>query len=115
MHPLLNDVYRSATIKLVAFFRAAERKGRCGPALYLFNRFLEEATASKIHDESDQKRFFDLLKKEFALELSAIKQRAAEEDAKWRAVFDQFGQTAITPPQKPKGAKPRQRASRSQP
>jgi len=92
LNPSLQRIYQVRSKQLLAFFRAAERKGRVAPALHLFQRFLEESVARMIQSKTDQHRFQQIVSEEFEKELYADKRRAIEEQARWQQVMDAMAQ-----------------------
>jgi hypothetical protein len=76
---------------LLAFLRAAERKGKAPAALYLFKRFIDDGVEKLESFPSEQKRMHRLIEQEFTRE----GELAAERERKQRWMENR----ALTGPQ----------------
>ena len=76
LHPFLNDVYLVRCRRLLAFLRAAERKGKAPAALYLFKRFIEDGVEKLESFPAEQKRMRQMIEEEFAREGELAAERA---------------------------------------
>ena len=91
LSPFLNDVYLVRCRRLLAFLRAAERKGKAPAALYLFKRFIDDGVEKLESFPSEQKRMHRLIEQEFTRE----GELAAERERKQRWMENR----ALTGPQ----------------
>jgi transcriptional regulator with XRE-family HTH domain len=91
LNPFLNDVCLVRCRRLMAFLRAAERKGKAPAALYLFKRFIDDGVEKLESFPSEQKRMRQMIEEEFARECEL----AAERERKQRWIE----RRALTGPQ----------------
>lgn len=81
LHPFLNDIYRVRCMRLLAFLRAAERKGKAPAALYLFKRFIDDGVEKLEKFPAERKRMRKMIEEEFAREVEAKAER--ERKQRW--------------------------------
>lgn len=92
-HPLLNDLYLVRCRRLLAFLRAAERKGKAPAALYLFKRFIDDGVRKLESFPAEQKRMHQMIEEEFRKEGEAESERKRKQ--RW------MEERALTGPQDP--------------
>ena len=99
LHPFLNDIYRARCLRLLAFLRAAERKGKASAALYLFQRLLDDGVEKLERFPAERKRMREMIEEEFASELEARAERERQ-----RRLFEKYALAAdqhYPPPRRP--------------
>ena len=99
LHPLLDDIYRARCLRLLAFLRAAERKGKATAALYLFQRLMDDGVEKLERFPAERKRMRDMIEEEFAKELEARAERERQ-----RRLFEKHalaGHQHYPPPRRP--------------
>ena len=103
LNPFLNDVCLVRCRRLMAFLRAAERKGKAPAALYLFKRFIEDGVEKLESFPDEQKRMHRMIEQEFTREGELVAER--ERKQRWMENRALTGPRDEPPPGQQRGKK----------